>query len=657
MKRTLCVSLAIAVSVALGFIAIVPAGAPAANSNMGTWQQTDWSQGPGQALWQNSAMYNSASGIDTMSAPGKMRLSFLCTPFTKDPGNPVLKKGGVGSFDEIYVRGFPIKRSTGGYQILYDGTDASAPNNLTAIGYADSPDGVTWTKSPNNPVLRRSGTAAWDQNGVMGYYHLNTEMTEEYQLVKAGGTYHLYFQGDDGAGDGGFGHATSSDLKTWSRGNSPVLGAGPVGSWDAQRIGHVKAFLVGSTFHIWYIGESAGGVLMQLGHATSTDGEHWVKDPANPVLSPGAPGSFDDVNILDFVILPRPWAGSYLLAYLGSSVGGFGVGIATSPDGTHWTKDPANPKFSTATAPAWCTNKIGPQTLTFDGSRYKMMLYGNDATNVTSSGEAASDDGTTWAFNTANPLITPGAPGAWDSAAAWAGHVYLEGNTVRVFYDGHLPFPCWTVGTATSAPTYGATGTMVSSVFDALGKVGWGSISWSESKPAGTAVKIELRNGDKPVPDASWTGWTVVSNGGAIPLAPARYIQYRATLTSSNAHLSPEVSNISLKAGKTWYLAEGSTGINAQGAFESWVLVQNPGDTKAEVDLFYQTPAGEKKGPHLSMNAHSRSTVNIADTVPNEFSVSTRVVADNPVIAERAMYWNTPGAFRQAATDSIGFDP
>jgi len=107
----------------------------------------------------------------------------------------------------------------------------------------------------------------------------------------------------------------------------------------------------------------------------------------------------------------------------------------------------------------------------------------------------------------------------------------------------------------------------------------------------------------------------------------------------------------------TWYLAEGSTGANAQGGFESWVLVQNPGDDTAGVDLFYQTPSGEKKGPHLSMKAHTRSTVNIADTVPNEFSVSTRVVADNPVIAERAMYWNTPASFRQAATDSIGFDP
>jgi len=109
---------------ALAFISIAPPGAQAANSNMGTWEQTDWSRGPGQALWENGARYSSSSGIDAMSAPGKVRLSFLCNPFTKDPGNPVLKKGGAGSWDEIYVRGYPIRKSTGGYQILYDGTDA-----------------------------------------------------------------------------------------------------------------------------------------------------------------------------------------------------------------------------------------------------------------------------------------------------------------------------------------------------------------------------------------------------------------------------------------------------------------------------------------------------------------------------------------------------
>jgi hypothetical protein len=34
------------------------------------------------------------------------------------------------------------------------------------------------------------------------------------------------------------------------------------------------------------------------------------------------------------------------------------------------------------------------------------------------------------------------------------------------------------------------------------------------------------------------------------------------------------------------------------------------------------------------------------------------VSSNNPVIAERAMYWNSiSGVYREAADDSIGFDP
>ena len=105
----------------------------------------------------------------------------------------------------------------------------------------------------------------------------------------------------------------------------------------------------------------------------------------------------------------------------------------------------------------------------------------------------------------------------------------------------------------------------------------------------------------------------------------------------------------------SWFLAEGSTGTNEYGSFETWVLVQNPGSDPAEVDLFYQTPTSEIPGPHLTVGADTRQTVNVGDTVPDEFSVSTRVESDNPVISERAMYWtSSTGVYRQAAHDSIG---
>jgi photosystem II stability/assembly factor-like uncharacterized protein len=104
---------------------------------------------------------------------------------------------------------------------------------------------------------------------------------------------------------------------------------------------------------------------------------------------------------------------------------------------------------------------------------------------------------------------------------------------------------------------------------------------------------------------------------------------------------------------KHWYLPEGSTGIGNGGAFETWVLVQNAGAEPANVHITYMTPQGRRDGPTLSLEPSTRQTVNVADTVPNEWSVSTSVESDQPIAAEKAVYWN--GAEnRQAATDSIG---
>jgi len=103
-----------------------------------------------------------------------------------------------------------------------------------------------------------------------------------------------------------------------------------------------------------------------------------------------------------------------------------------------------------------------------------------------------------------------------------------------------------------------------------------------------------------------------------------------------------------------WYLPEGSTGVGPDGRFETWVLVENPSDKEARVEITYMTPAGETMGPSINMAPESRQTVNVADTVPNEWSISARVASDRPVVVERAMYWDTGDAYRQSATGSVG---
>jgi hypothetical protein len=89
----------------------------------------------------------------------------------------------------------------------------------------------------------------------------------------------------------------------------------------------------------------------------------------------------------------------------------------------------------------------------------------------------------------------------------------------------------------------------------------------------------------------------------------------------------------------TWYMAEGSTA----GGFQTWVLVQNPGDQAANVTLSYMTDKGEVAGPVLLLAPNSRQSVRVDDTV-KAFSVSTKVTSDQPVIAERSVYFRPPEA-------------
>jgi hypothetical protein len=58
------------------------------------------------------------------------------------------------------------------------------------------------------------------------------------------------------------------------------------------------------------------------------------------------------------------------------------------------------------------------------------------------------------------------------------------------------------------------------------------------------------------------------------------------------------------------------------------------------VNITYMTENGAVPGPSLNLPAHSRKTVNVADVVPNDWSVSTEVNSNQRVIAERSVYWS-----------------
>ncbi|NPV60693.1 MAG: hypothetical protein HPY75_13680 [Actinobacteria bacterium] len=85
---------------------------------------------------------------------------------------------------------------------------------------------------------------------------------------------------------------------------------------------------------------------------------------------------------------------------------------------------------------------------------------------------------------------------------------------------------------------------------------------------------------------------------------------------------------------KNWYLAEGTT---AWG-FEEYVLVQNPNPEEAVVSFTFMKSDASTDFVSFPVPGYARFSLRVNDVVP-ESDVSVSVLADRPVICERAMYW------------------
>ncbi|NLI01383.1 MAG: hypothetical protein GX446_18045 [Chthonomonadales bacterium] len=82
------------------------------------------------------------------------------------------------------------------------------------------------------------------------------------------------------------------------------------------------------------------------------------------------------------------------------------------------------------------------------------------------------------------------------------------------------------------------TGDMESAVLDAGGVSRWGRLRWIAQTERRGALAFSTRSGDSAEPDATWSPWAPLrlrDDGGDITSPPARYLQYRVSMTQSAA--------------------------------------------------------------------------------------------------------------------------
>ena len=144
------------------------------------------------------------------------------------------------------------------------------------------------------------------------------------------GVYKMWYAASDG-GTWQIAYATSSDGRSWMK-HGVVLSPSLVG--EGFTIAYAEVLRVGGGFRMWYTGND--GSYARIFEATSPDGIAWTKKGV--AFDVNSPGSRDDRFVYDPTLVIVD--GTFYMWYSGLSWADFHarVFLATSPDGTNWTR-------------------------------------------------------------------------------------------------------------------------------------------------------------------------------------------------------------------------------------------------------------------------------------------------------------------------------
>jgi len=421
----------LAVFLLLGFVLWVPA------SLGDTWTETAEPDFLGGTL------------ADVAVTPGgDVILAETGVPFATKRG-VVLDHGAPGAFDGLWtIYPFVLRETDGTYKMWYTGFDGARYRMM----FADSPDGVTWTK---RGVAIDVLTPPLNFDSVSGM-----------SVLKDGATYHMWFAG--GYWSGGpvsqVYYATSPNGLSWSI-QSPVLGLGTSGSWDDSQVAQPRVVRgPGGMYHLYYSGWDGSSPGWRIGLATSSTYTAFLRYGNSPILDAGSPGAWDDVT----VALSAVVVGSRMTMYYGGSDGAVGrMGVAFSDDGGYaWTKWSGNPWLAPDPVPAWDAAGIGLGSHAADPSGGRLYYAGLDGTYFRIGYAALASSFATSGSYTSRTFDSGGAGTTWQTIA-W-GETTPAGTAIALSVragDSPTPDGSWTAWAPVVGPPSGALLTLPRSRF------------------------------------------------------------------------------------------------------------------------------------------------------------------------------------------------
>ncbi|MHC1706077.1 MAG: T9SS type A sorting domain-containing protein [Bacteroidales bacterium] len=219
---------------------------------------------------------------------------------------------------------------------------------------------------------------------------------------------------------------------------NPLLGPGAAGSWSDEGFPFSYLMWVDDTLHLWFTASDASQET-RIGHAISNDGITFTCDPAPVFTAPATPsGTFDEDGVFGASVLFD--GTSWRMWYNGYNtipywMGELKTGLATSTDGIHWTRYSDDPILPLGPPGSWDDKWAYSNTVLFEDGIYKMWYTGNDGMSC-SIGYATSTDGINWQKDANNPIMQGLFNGDWDEKNVQNPRVLHQNGIYQMWYNG-----------------------------------------------------------------------------------------------------------------------------------------------------------------------------------------------------------------------------
>ena len=164
------------------------------------------------------------------------------------------------------------------YHLWYTGQSAECGKRSSWIGYATSPDGVTWKRMSDKPVL--SADQPWEKNIAV--------MCPAVMWDESAKLFRMWYSGGEQNEPNAIGYATSPDGLKWTKhAGNPVFAPDAEQRWERHKVTGGQVLKLGDWYVMFYIG-FRDEPSAKIGLARSKDGiTHWQRHPANPIIRPG----------------------------------------------------------------------------------------------------------------------------------------------------------------------------------------------------------------------------------------------------------------------------------------------------------------------------------------------------------------------------------